>query len=78
MKPNYTDGVPCLDFRPCYFRHRGDCPILSDTKFPDGKCHFRKTEVDGKNLYDHPEEEMNGRTKNIARGAGNRGSVFGK
>lgn len=28
------------------------CKILSDTRFYDGKCHFRKRKVDGENLYD--------------------------
>ena len=28
------------------------CTALSDTKFPDGKCHFRKENPKGENLYD--------------------------
>ena len=28
------------------------CDILSDAKFPDGLCHFRKLDPEGDNLYD--------------------------
>ena len=39
---------------PCCFRRNRDqmCRILTDTKFFDEQCHFRKARIDGPNLYE--------------------------
>mgnify|MGYP003307861185 CR=1 FL=1 len=43
----------CPYGEPCFMRTRGgECEILTDTKFDDGKCHFRKETPDGPNAYD--------------------------
>lgn len=33
----------------------GNCLALSNVEFRDGKCHFRKEQKEGENLYDNPE-----------------------
>ena len=35
----------------CFVDKKGQCRILSDVQFKDGKCHFRKREENGQNMY---------------------------
>ena len=44
--------VACPFTEPCCMNDSGSCVALSHTDFSDGECHFRKTEPDGRNLYD--------------------------
>ena len=51
--------VWCCEYTaPCCFKRKdGRCKILNDTDFDDEKCHFRKTEPFGENLYDKERRE---------------------
>lgn len=46
----------CIHTGKCCFRgteeNAKECQILEDTKFRDGKCHFRRLEYGAPNLYD--------------------------
>lgn len=39
----------------------GRCLALSEVRFKDGKCHFRKKVKFGPNLYDHERRRKNGK-----------------
>ena len=40
----------------CFRKDNGICSALSDTRFKDHVCHFRKVYREGKNLYDSGEK----------------------
>lgn len=43
----------CRTAGDCYFRgSRNQCRLLTDTRWEDGRCRFRKLELTGENLYD--------------------------
>jgi len=44
--------VPCPFEEPCCMKWENQCTALTDTRFPDKKCHFRKTWALGDNQYD--------------------------
>lgn len=64
MKKKEEATIPCPFQEPCCMKWGNECTALTDTRFPDKKCHFRKTWALGENLYDKEKRsDKNGSTR---------------
>ena len=53
QRRDLDSSVKCHSIGECCFRlENGACKALSNTRFPDGQCRFRKKSEDGPNLYE--------------------------
>lgn len=42
MRLSESIAIPCPFQEPCCMKENGKCTVLTDTRFKDNKCHFRK------------------------------------
>ena len=49
----------------CMRTGENECTVLADTKFWDGKCHFRKATSNGPNLYDEERRVVHGKKRPV-------------
>lgn len=52
MRLSESKAIPCPFQEPCCMKENGKCTALTDTRFKDGKCHFRKLFPHSENEYD--------------------------
>lgn len=52
MRLSESIAIPCPFQEPCCMKENGKCTVLTDTRFKDNKCHFRKLFPHSENEYD--------------------------